>query len=469
MKLDSLILQNILQYAIIGVHVIDKDKRTILYNKTMADLEGVSYDSVMNKDILEVFPSLTEDTSTLIKVLNTGLSILNKTQTYTNWKDQEITTINSTIPLEENGEIVGALEIANNITNIKDLSEQLIKLQRELQTTKLEISSIKGKIKEYRFRDIIGESENIKDVKKIALMSKNSASNVLIYGETGTGKELFAQSIHYEGNRSNMPFIAQNCAAIPEGLLEGILFGTSKGSFTGALDKEGLFEQANGGTLMLDEINSMPINLQAKLLRVLQEGYVRRLGGKRDIPINVKIIATTNENPQEAIKKGSLRSDLFYRLNVIYINIPPLKDRREDIPILADHFIKKYNKILGKSIVGISDNVLELFLDYNWPGNIRELENIIEGAMNMVLEKDKYLGKKDFMSSIGLIKNKEFKNISIFKEKGRPLPEVMGEVERDIIYSYLKRNNYNISKTAEELGIKRQTLQHKLKKYELVQ
>lgn len=329
--LNKIIMQNILHHADIGIHVIDNERRTVIYNEVMARLEGVDREQVVEKDILEIFPSLNEETSTLIKVLHTGQAILNSTQSYLNFKGQKITTINSTIPLYADEKIIGALEIANNITHIKNLSDQLIELQNELSSAKSYKKNFKSKIKRYNFDDIIGEDISISLAKRIAKKATNSSSSVLIYGETGTGKELFAQSIHYGGIRADKPFIAQNCAAIPETLLEGILFGTDKGGFTGAIEREGIFEQANGGTLMLDEINSMSLSLQAKLLRVLQEGYIRRVGGIKDIPIDVRIIATTNEEPTESLKKGILRKDLYYRLNVISIRIPLLTERKSDI------------------------------------------------------------------------------------------------------------------------------------------
>ena len=276
---------------------------------------------------------------------------------------------------------------------------------------------------------------------------------MLIYGETGTGKELFAQSIHYEGIRKDGPFIAQNCAAIPETLLEGILFGTEKGGFTGAIQRKGIFEQANGGTLLLDEINSMSNELQAKLLRVLQEGYIRRIGGVKDIPIDVKIIATTNEEPLESIKNGTLRKDLYYRLNVIYINIPPLRERKEDILVLSNHFIDKYNFILGKNIHGIEDEVLQCFYRHSWLGNVRELENAIEAAMNYVPHGRRYLKKEDFISCSNIIDNeKKFETIVLDTKKH--LPDYLEEVEKKVIEKKLEDNNYNISQTAKELGIK---------------
>lgn len=465
--LNKILVQNILHHASIGIHVIDKNRKTVIYNGVMAELEGLDAEQVLGKDILDIFPSLNEETSTLIKVLHTGEPILNSTQTYLNFKGQRITSINSTIPLLDDGEIIGALEIANDITHIKSLSDQLIQLQTELKSSKLDKKQLNNKIKRYNFNDIIGEDESILLAKKIAKKASNSNSSVLIYGDTGTGKELFAQSIHYGGTRYNKPFIAQNCAAIPEALLEGILFGTDKGGFTGAIEREGIFEQSNGGTLMLDEINSMSLPLQAKLLRVLQEGYIRRVGGTKDIPVDVRIIATTNEDPLESIKKGTLRKDLYYRLNVIFIQIPTLTERKKDIPILSDYFIKKYNPILDKKVEKISQDTMDLFNEYTWPGNVRELGNVIEGAMNIVSSEEKILQKKDFISSMHIIQDKPLKNAYIFNEINKPLPILLDDMEKEIILCTLKNNNNNITRTAEDLGIKRQTLQHKIKKYKI--
>lgn len=465
--LNKTIMQNILHHADIGIHVIDNERRTVIYNKVMAQLEGLDTSQVIEKDILEIFPSLNEETSTLIKVLHTGEAILNSTQSYLNFKGQRITTINSTIPLYADERIIGALEIANNITHIKNLSDQLIELQNELSSAKSSKKNLKAKIKRYNFDDIIGEDPSMYLAKKIAKKASNSSSSVLIYGDTGTGKELFAQSIHYGGVRANKPFIAQNCAAIPEALLEGILFGTDKGGFTGAVEREGIFEQANGGTLMLDEINSMSLPLQAKLLRVLQEGYIRRVGGTKDIPVDVRIIATTNEEPLESLKNGTIRKDLYYRLNVIFIQIPPLRERKKDILILSNHFINKYNLLLDKKVEKASEEVLNSFMEYAWPGNVRELGNVIEGAMNIVGDDERVLKREDFISSIYIMQDKPLKNAAIFEPKNKPLPNILEDMEKEIIINALNNNQKNISKAAEELGIKRQTLQHKLKKYKI--
>jgi len=302
-----------------------------------------------------------------------------------------------------------------------------------------------------------------------ARKAAKSASTVLIYGETGTGKELFAQSIHNSSSRKDKPLIAQNCAALPETLLEGILFGTMKGGFTGAINRPGLFEQAHEGTLILDEINSMGIQLQAKLLRVLQEGYIRRVGGMNDIPVDVRIIATTNEDPAKIVESGNLRKDLYYRLNVISLNVLPLRNRISDLPALSEHFIKKYNKYLNKDVWYMANELKEAFLRYDWPGNVRELENLIEGAMNMM--SSGHILKPEHLPEH--IKKRLFTNKLIqlqfdaneIEQKG--LDEILSEVEKDLIIKAMLDNEQNVSKSAGALGIKRQTLQHKLKKYRL--
>lgn len=462
---NDAILQNILHSIDIGIHVIDENRKTVLYNDAMARIEGLDPEQVLDKDLLEVFPSLNEDSSTLIRVLTGKEPILDKTQVYINSKGRKIFTINSTIPIFINDKVVGALEIAKDVTYVKELSEKLIDLQNELKANNESHKyNRKNKIKKYSFIDIIGRDEEIVRLKEIAKRASNSPSSVLIYGETGTGKELFAQSIHYGGNRKDKPFIAQNCAAIPETLLEGILFGTEKGGFTGAIQREGIFEQANGGTLLLDEINSMSISLQAKLLRVLQEGYIRRIGGVKDIPIDVKIIATTNEDPMVSIENGSLRKDLYYRLNVIYIKIPPLRERKDDIKLLSNHFISKYSYILNRDILGIDDRVLEAFQAYSWPGNVRELENVIESAMNYApLDRD-YLKEEDFVINTNIFERKFSLSIK-GPSMDKPLPTYLEDIEKLIIQEKLEKNQYNISRAAKELGIKRQTLQHKIKKY----
>ncbi|MGM0396368.1 MAG: sigma-54 interaction domain-containing protein [Bacillota bacterium] len=463
-QINELLVQNILQYGNIGVHVIDINRKTLIYNEAMAELEGLEIFQVIDKDILEIFPSLNENTSTLINVINSGEPIINSTQTYFNYRGHSITTISTTIPLFANETIVGAMEIAQDVTNLRKLSDQLLELQQELKVSRKDSYS-KPQIKKYTFGNIIGNNKALIMAKEIGEKASETPSSILIYGETGTGKEMFAQSIHNHGLRKNNTFIAQNCAAIPDSLLEGILFGTEKGGFTGAIEREGIFEQANGGSLLLDEINSMSLPLQAKLLRVLQEGYIRRIGGLEDIPIDVRIIATTNEDPREAVEKGILRRDLFYRLSVINIHIPPLRERLDDLDLLIKYFIKKYDKLLNKSIEKISDQVIEDFRNYDWPGNIRELENFIEGAMNMVSSRDKILNRENFITSNFIPKTSNIGNRLIGQLADNSLPELIQGIEKKLVMEMMGRYGNNITTAAKHLGIKRQTLQHKLKKY----
>ena len=455
------IIDAIIKNIDIGINVVDDTGKTIIYNQALADMEGLDINEVMGKSILDIFPSLTPETSTLLTVLKTGKPIYNRNQTYLNNKGKQINTLNSTIPIMIASGKHGALEIAKNITKEKELSDKLVYLQQELASKDIDDKNLKG----YTFRNLIGEDEKFLDTIEIAKKAAMSSSTVLIFGETGTGKELFAQSIHNESSRKHKPFIAQNCAALPESLLEGILFGTVRGSFTGAINRPGLFEQANGGTILLDEINSMGHQLQAKLLRVLQEGYVRRVGGLSDIPVDVRILATTNEDPLDLLSKGILRRDLYYRLNVITVNVPSLRERKTDIPLLIDHFIKKYNSILQKDIWYVSNEVREAFLHYEWPGNVRELENIIESAINMI--NSGHIIKSDHISydmhEILFKSSKSRYNLHLNEDQ--PLDKILEEVEKSLILEVLKNSGNNISQSSEKLGIKRQTLQHKLKKY----
>ena len=311
-------LGNIMDEA---VHIVDATGKTILYNEKMAGLEMTNREDILGKPFREVFSSIPPQESTLYRALKENQATINKQQTYRNRYGKEITTVNSTIPVEEDGQVIAAIEVSRDITEIKSLSNTILDLQKETLPVQ---KPKKPQIKRYQFDDIIGENKTFKEVVNLGKKAARTDASVFIYGETGTGKELFAQSIHFAGARRDNPFLAQNCAALPESLLEGILFGTEKGGFTGAVDRPGLFEQASGGTLLLDEISAMPYELQSKLLRVLQEDYIRRVGGSRDIPVDVRIIATVNEPPQELIEKGLLRKDLYYRLNVVNITIPTL-------------------------------------------------------------------------------------------------------------------------------------------------
>jgi len=304
----------------------------------------------------------------------------------------------------------------------------------------------------YSFEDIIGNSKEIKKVKELAMKVCNSKSPIFVYGDTGTGKELIVQAIHNSSRRKKKAFIAQNCAAIPENLLESIFFGVCKGGFTGAIESEGLFEAANGGTLYLDELNSMDIIFQGKFLRVIQEGEFRRIGETNTRKTDIRIIASVNEEPDFLVKSNKLRKDLYYRLNVIRINMPELNARKEDIPLLVEMFIEKHNERLGTSISGIDSYALELLMKKDYDGNIRELEHIIEGALNCKRH--------------GIIETSDLQLKSTIENLS--LKERLENMEIKYIKEALIIHGNNVSKASKFLDIPRQTLQYKISKYNIM-
>lgn len=459
----KLVLNVILKYIDEGIHVIDRDGRTVIYNGAMEKLEGLKSEEVMGRQLLDLFPSLDESTSTLCRALKEKQPIIDRYQTYMSKEGYKITTLNSTIPLMQDMEAVGSLEISKDLTGLKSLYDKISMLQREVLKNNGQSENAN---KYYSFSDMIGCNLKFLNALSVAKKAAHSSSTVLVCGETGTGKELIAQSIHSASSRAYKPFIAQNCAALPEGLLEGILFGTVKGGFTGAVNRPGLFEQASSGTLLLDEIDSMDLNIQSKLLRVLQEGYVRRIGGVEDIKVDVRIIATSNADPMKAVDMGTLRRDLYYRLSVINVILPPLRERKEDIPLLIRHFINSYNKALSKDIWYISEDVEKEMVSYSWPGNVRELKNYIEGAMNMVTSGH-IITREHFTGSVqaNLFKNGVGDNIPQEYELKKGLDDTIRSIEIKIITDTLNKCDGNISKCARILNIKRQTLQHKIRKY----
>lgn len=455
----SEVIEEIIESIDEGIHFIDKDSKTIIYNNSMAKLEQMDKNDVLDKSFIDVARTMEIKNSTLLQVIRNQKPIKDNVQKYLNKYGKEITTINTTVPILVDNELIGALEISKDITQIQTLTDQIIKLKDIKKINKHNPVKLG-----YVFEDIIGESDAIKKALTISKKSSKSDATVLIYGETGTGKELISQSIHYASKRADKPFIAQNCAALPESLLEGILFGTVKGGFTGAIDRPGLFEQANKGTLLLDEINSMPIQLQAKLLRVLQEGYVRRVGGTKDIPVDVRIIATTNENPAEILDKEKIRKDLYYRLNVIYIQIPPLRERGNDIILLSNKFIEKYNKKLDKNVKAISIQGLKMLRNHYWQGNVRELENTIYSSMSMM--EDEQILTED-MINISEYKTNTAENSYIVDIEAKPLDYIIEEIEERYILEALEKTDNNVTKAAAILGLGRQNLQYKMKKYNI--
>jgi two-component system response regulator AtoC len=309
----------------------------------------------------------------------------------------------------------------------------------------------------YGFDNIIGKSPQMQQIFEVVRTVASRKATVLITGESGTGKELIAKAIHYNSSRREGPFIRINCAALPEGLVESELFGHEKGSFTGAVrQSRGRFELADGGTLLLDEISEISLHLQGKLLRVLQEREFERVGSGIPIQVDVRIIATSNRDLKKRIKDGQFREDLFYRLNVVPIYIAPLRERKEDIPSLAEHFLKKCNQENNCHIEGISPKVFQMFMDYAWPGNVREMENYMERAV--VTAKSKILTPRDFPKELS------FGRIDMPTEEIK-VGSTVHDAERKLILRTLKAQNGNRTKTAEILGISTRTLRNKLQEY----
>lgn len=431
-----------------GIHIVNKEGRTLLYNDVMSELEG----------------SRKKESSTIIKAMETGKPIVDNIEEWWNKDGKGITTINSAWPIFEDGKIVGAVEVARDVSRVRELIDDFVCVDSNVCKDGFEDMCT--------FDDIVGDSPRLSKAKEIGRMASRTSSNVLIIGESGTGKELFAEAIHNYSDRRNMPYIVENCAAIPANLLESLLFGTVKGAFTGAIDRIGLFQQADGGTLVLDEINSMPMSLQSKLLRVLQEGRFRPIGGEKEEEVNVRIIAITNKDPLELIRKGKLREDLFYRLSVVNLFIPPLRKRgKEDIDLLTEFFIKNISGELMKRDITISDEMMEYFYSYSWPGNVRELENIIEGAINLLNDGEKitlrhlpYYLKNDVKFLEGFPRDTKSNSIESIIEEDISLHDYLDCIEKEIVKEALDMADGNVTKAAKILKITRQSLQYKIDK-----
>ncbi|MFD2170280.1 sigma-54 interaction domain-containing protein [Tumebacillus lipolyticus] len=447
-----------------GIHAVDRDGITIYYNDSAAKLDGLDPQEVIGRHLLEVFPSLQTSTSTLLKVIDTGERIPDMPQMYTNYRGTKVHTVNTTLPIMSSGRLIGALEVAKDLTRLKELNEKLVDLQAQIVSMERGTGKKKSPIEaRWTFAQILTQERSMLLLKELAARAATTSSPVLVFGETGTGKELFVQSIHNASPRRNRPFIAQNCAALPASLLEGLLFGTVKGSFTGAENRPGLFELADGGTLFLDEINSMPLELQAKLLRVLQEGIVRRVGDAKVIEVDVRVLAATNQNPIVAIERGNLRADLYYRLNVVSLHLPRLSERPDDIRLLTKHFIEKFNRKFGRAVVDVTPEVFDRFVRYEWPGNVRELEHAIEGAMNIA--DGPYLQMEHLPWHIreGHFSAKQEGDFSL-PHAVRPLREALDQVETALIEQAMRETNGNIQQAAKLLQVPRQTLQYRLNK-----
>ncbi|OUQ61554.1 transcriptional regulator [Flavonifractor sp. An112] len=395
--------------------------------------------------IFELYPELDEESSTIIQALRTGKPSYNVLQDINNRRGERVLLESTTIPIVVDGQVACVIDSSK----FHSIDQRVIRGEGGISTLDRIITQDPA---------MLALKKRIRDVAPLD-------SSVLIYGETGTGKELVAESLHSEGRRSGRPFVSQNCAAIPANLLESLFFGTEKGCYTGALTRKGLLEEADGGTLFLDEINSMEIGLQAKLLKVLEEKKVRRLGGSRDIPFDVRIVAAVNEEPAKLIREHRLREDLYYRLGVVRITLPPLRKRVGDIPLLIRYFIDQYNRKMKRSVRGISDQALRRLERYSWPGNVRELQNVIEGAFASARSELLVL---DHMEDA-----LEYQEVSLAEESregdidpGFSLTKALEQYERELLHKAMEQSS-SISQAARLLGLSRQNLKYKLQKYNL--
>ena len=438
--------------------VVDDDRNLLELIKIRLESARYDVDSAMNEeDAIEKARNQVFDIAIIdLHLINkSGITLM-----------EEIHVINPEMPviiLTAYGTIESAVESMKKgaysyLTKPFDARELLLQIEKALEKQKLstEISRLKGLLTEkYDFSNIVARSEKMQRVLEQVLRIARTESTIYIYGDSGTGKELVAKAVHFISERRDKAFVDINCAAIPESLLESELFGHEKGAFTGAVrTRGGLFTQANGGTIFLDEIGDMPLSIQAKLLRVLQERRFYPVGGKEPIEVDVRLIVATNKDLEEEVKKGRFREDLFYRIHVIPIRLPSLNDRKEDIPPLVDHFLKIFTKDMNKKIKGLTPQAMQILMMKDWPGNVRQLQNTIEYAVAMAQE--------DYITEDLLQHQKE-----ISPEELRPLKEAKANFEKSYIIHLLETTQGNVSQAAKMAGKYRADFYNLLKKYNL--
>ncbi|MEH7524233.1 sigma 54-interacting transcriptional regulator [Bacillus sp. JJ1503] len=434
-----------------NVLVVDKTGKTIFYD--LADLHilkklGQKPEEFLGKNITSFYKNLTVENSTIMNVLRTGEALCEVEQQMITKTGSTFVSKSSTYPIKQDNTVIGAIEFSKHFFTKEDIQflDQYAghKIYRKNNTI-------------YTIDDIVTVNPQMIAVKnKIEKVAKTD-STILIYGQTGTGKEVVAQSIHNLSERFGNPFISFNCGAIPASLMESTLFGTTKGSYTGSEDMPGLFEQAEGGTLFLDEINSLDINLQVKLLKAIEEKTIRRIGGKKNIQLDIRVLSATNEDPDILVAEKRLRQDLFFRLGVVQINLPKLSVRPDDIEVLLQYYVKFYTNNMNIYVEGITEEALECFKRYSWPGNIRELQNTVEYAINMA--NDHWITIDNLPPRI-----REHGHPIVFN-KNTSLAEMEENMIREAINKYEGSLNGK-KQAAKELGINLATLYRKINKYE---
>ena len=447
-----ILMEEVLE-ALSGAIVVDDQARIVYLNKKYAQILNVDRNAVVGEPVEKIIPH-----TRMPLVLKTGKEEIGSIFELKNGG----TIVCNRIPIHNDEKVIGAVSFTT-FTKMDELTtfmRQIQRLNTEIDMYKKELSKLQGA--RYSFDQLIGESPVIQKLKTLAVKVAQTKSTVLISGETGTGKEFFSHAIHQLSPRNHRPFVRLNCAAIPKDLLESELFGYDEGAFTGAkkAGKPGKFELAHGGTLLLDEINELPLTLQSKLLRVIQEKEIDRVGGLHPIPVDVRLICTTNRILGSLVKQGLFREDLYYRINVVELNIPPLRERLEDLPALIEYCINRINSELGLSIDGVEDQVLKLFSAYHWPGNIRELDHALERVSNEILCGVLPIDNFDFLKkrmSSSLATNSSSESLS--------LEEIRANVEHVAIQKALLQAKGNKTIAAQILGIDRSVLYDKIRKY----
>lgn len=437
-----------------GIVIVNRTGKITMINQAYCDFLGVERAKVIGKPVVDIIPN-----TRMHVVAQDGKAEITDIQ-----RINQHNCVVTRIPIVKDGETVGAVGkvVFKDVKDLKILSNKLNKLELEVEYYKEELRKVYGG--KHTFESIIGENEKMQWLKSIAVKAAKGNSTVLILGESGTGKEVFAQAIHNESRRNKGAFIKVNCAALPENLLETELFGYDEGAFTGAKKggKPGKFELANGGTIFLDEIGDMPISMQVKLLRVLQEREFERVGGTKTISLDLRVIAATNRDLIKMIEQGDFRQDLYYRLDIISLAIPPLRERVGDIPALCDLLLKKINRQVQHCVEGVSEAALGLLMDYRWPGNVRELENILERAVNLMDEGEILINPEHLppiVKKIGKVKEQ--------MESADNLAGMLGDTEKQAILRALEEAGGNKSKAAKILGIHRSGFYQKLQKYNI--
>lgn len=453
------IFDEILKMTDDGFIVVDKDGIVIDINDQYCDFLGRSKEEAVGYSILNIISN-----SKMLDIVNKKYRDEGMIHKFVEGETKEVSNdfllVNRSCVFDDEGEaIAGVAQVKFRLQTL-DSAQKLMREYSELQFYKEEYKKVESN--RHSFNAMIGKSKSFMKIKKSAMKFAKTDFPILITGETGTGKEVFAQSIHKNSTRGSKPMVSINCAAIPHELIESELFGYEEGSFTGARKggKPGKFELADGGTIFLDEIGDMPYDMQSKLLRVLQENEVEKIGSTKTIPIDVRVIAATRQDLQSMVKNGTFREDLYYRLNVVNIEMLPLRERKDDIILFANYFLDKLN-CKYKSLISISDEALKCLINYNWPGNIRELENVVKSAFasceDMIIDLSDLPSK---MVSYG-DKNKQ-------REAGeKKLKALVDNYEALLIKEALKRNEGKVQSTSRELGIHRSLLYKKMEKYEI--